>query len=168
MADTVTEAGNEILTNVLLYADWDGEDGTPPEDITLGTKLEGHPLGWLSHVDKWPGLFVVPMGWPSNTKEARQYKQLFSCAIYVVVAFEENTQPYQEAREMCMKVKRNLVGARAETTHILGLSYLAEEVWMNATPENEFARYLRESGEEYACASMAFSWTAYSDSEDTG
>jgi len=163
----LTEAGNEILTAIMSYSDWADIDGTPPETIVIGTKLEGHPLGWLDDVDTWPGLFLVPLTWPGNEKIAKQYKHTFSVAIYLVVAWEADTQPYQQARTELMKVRRNLVGALAETDEILGLTYLAEEKWRSATPENEFSRFLREAGLPYACASMLIDYTAWSEVDDT-
>ena len=163
----LTEAGNEILTALKTYSDWDGVVGTAPETITIGTKLEGHPLGWLDDVETWPGLFLVPLAWPANQTVAKQYQHTFSVAIYLVVEWVADTQPYQQARTELMKVRRNLVGAKALTTHILGLSYLAEERWRNATPENEFSRFLREAGLPYGCASMALDYVAWSEVSDT-
>ncbi len=159
------EAGNEIIEAIFDYADGSAYIGAPPATIQLPTKLEGHPAGWIDDISQWPGLFVVPIVWPSNRKVAKQYEHIYSCTLFVVVPWTEQTSPYAEARKKMMIVRRNIAGSKADSGHYLGLEYIADMEWRSTQPENEFSRFLRENGLRYACASIDCAFTAWSEED---
>lgn len=162
------EAGNEIIDKLFYYADWADDVADPPEDITIGTKVEAHPRVWIQEVTSFPAIFVYPLSWPANTAFAQQYEHLYTCEIYGVIEAETATKPVREARVFITHVKRNLVAAWAITEDILGLSYINDMVWQGVRPENEFSRFAREHNLPFACSSIGFQFTAHSDRDDYG
>lgn len=170
MATDVDEAGNEILDKIFYYADWQDDDEDPPESIVIAQKLEGHPRAFIDELgdDGYPALFVQLLGWPANERIAKQDRHTFSWRLYLMIAATAGTNPYREAREQVMQVKRNIIAARPVTGHLLGLDYLAEMRWTGTMPENEVAAWLRDAQMAFACCAVGFNVVTYSGAEDYG
>lgn len=170
MATDVDEAGNEIIDKIFYYADWDADAADPPETITINTELEGHPRAFIDELgdDDYPALFVQLLGWPTNERIGKQDRHTFTWRMYLVIAAESGTNPYREAREKVMQIKRNIVAAKPVAGDLLGLDYLAEMRWTGTMPENEVAAWLRDAQLPYACCAVGFSVVTYSGAEDYG